>query len=283
MISKEYAFHAPRGLDEALTLLARHGDDAKLLGGGMSLVPMMTLGLVEPEVVISLNHLRGLDHVTDDGRVVRIGGLVRHETVRTHAAVRESFPCLAEAAAFIGDVQVRHRGTIGGSLAHADPAADYLPVMHVLGARIRVRSAAGERVLEARDFFVGLMQTALRPDEILTEVELPKPPAGTGTSYQRLHRIEGNFAIVGAAAAVGPGRRSGRVALGGLGPRTLTIELGDRLALGAGEDVLEAIAEEAFAASADAFADLHGDVEYRRAMARVYAKRVVRTAAERAR
>jgi carbon-monoxide dehydrogenase medium subunit len=279
MISKEYSFHAPKKLEEALSLLARHGDDAKVLGGGMSLVPVMTLGLMQPEVVVSLNHIPDLDYVKDDGTTIRIGALTRHEKVRTDPIVQRSFPVLSQAASFIGDVQVRHRGTIGGSLAHADPAADYLPVMLVLDAQFRLQSAKGERVVKASDFFKGLMQTVLQPAELLTEVQIPKLKEGAGSSYQRLHRVEGNFAIVSAAAVVEKGFASARVALGGVGPRPVLVDVTRRLTKGLSDDALRGISDDAFDASYEAYGDLNGDSEYRRAMARVYAQRVIRAAA----
>ena len=279
MISKEYAFHAPKRLEEALALLARLGDDAKVLAGGMSLVPVMTLGLIQPDAVVSLNHVEGLDYVRDDGRAITIGAMTRHETVRTDAAIARSFPLLTQAAAFIGDVQVRHRGTIGGSLAHADPAADYLPVMLVLGAEVRLRSANGERTVAATDFFKGLMQTALQPGELVTEIRIPKLADGAGTSYQRLHRVEGNFAIVSAAAVIEKGSASGRLAIGGVGPQPVLLDVTQRLAKGVNDEALSGIADDAFAASAEAYGDLSGDVDYRRAMARVYAQRAIRAAA----
>ena len=279
MISKEYSFHAPKKLEEALSLLARHGDDAKVLGGGMSLVPVMTLGLMQPEVVVSLNHVPGLDYVKEDGSTIRIGALTRHEKIRTDSVVQRNFPLLSQAASFIGDVQVRHRGTIGGSLAHADPAADYLPVMLVLGAQFRLQSAKGERIVKAGDFFKGLMQTVLQPAELLTEVQIPKLKDGAGSSYQRLHRVEGNFAIVNAAAVVEKGFASARVALGGVGPKPVLMDVSRRLTKGLSDDALQGISNDAFDASYEAYGDLNGDSEYRRAMARVYTQRVIRAAA----
>jgi carbon-monoxide dehydrogenase medium subunit len=276
MISKEYAFHAPKKLDDVLTLLAKHRDEAKVLAGGMSLVPMMTLGLVEPDVVISLNHLDDLDYVSDDDDAVRIGALTRHHRVRADPLIARHFPLLSQAAALIGDVQIRHRGTIGGSLAHADPAADYVPVMLALRAEIRLQSAKGERRVKAADFFKGLLETALETDELLTEVRIPKLAVGAGSSYQRLHRVEGNFAIVSAAAVVEKG--SARLALSGVGPKAVLVDVTKQLAKGLDEAALRAVSDGAYAASSEAYGDLNGDVDYRRAMVRVYAERVIRAA-----
>lgn len=281
MISREFSFHAPKTLSEALSLLDRHGDEAKILSGGMSLVPVMTLGLVQPGAIISLNHVSGLDSVREDGNLLRIGGMVRHKQVMSDPLIKKHCPILAEAASGIGDVQVRHRGTIGGSLAHADPAADYVPVSMVVGAQVRLQSSKGERVVKATDFYKGLMQTALQDGEILTEIQVPKLAAGTGSAYLRLHRVEGNFAIVAAAAVIEAGFKSARVGLAGIGPKALVIDVSKRLAKGVNDEALRGVSDDAYAASAEAYGDLNGDAAYRRAMARVYAQRAVQAAAGR--
>ncbi|MGD9763961.1 MAG: xanthine dehydrogenase family protein subunit M [Candidatus Binatia bacterium] len=281
MISKEFSFHAPKSLNDAFGLLERHGDDAKVLAGGMSLMPVMTLGLLQPEVVISLNHVPGLDYVREDGDKLRIGALTRHHTVLNDPLIKKHCPVLSEAAALIGDVQVRHRGTIGGSLAHADPAADYIPVMLVTNAQFKLQSSKGERTVKATDFFKDLMQTALKAGELLTEIEIPKAPAGSGSAYVRLHRVEGNFAIVAAAAVIDSGFKSARVAIGGVGPKAVLMDVSKRLAKGVNDEALRGVSDDAYAASGEAYGDLNGDATYRRAMARVYAQRAVRAAASR--
>jgi carbon-monoxide dehydrogenase medium subunit len=279
MITKEYPFHAPRTLEEAFRLLQRYGEDAKLLAGGMSLVPLMTLGLAQPEAVISLNHLRDLDYVREDGECLRIGAMTRHDGIRTHALVRQHCPVLAEAAGCIGDPQIRHRGTIGGSLAHADPAADYPPVMLAANALFRIRSLDEERTVAAKDFFKGLMRTDLERGEIFAEVILPKMAPGTGSAYRRLHWVEGGFAIVASAAVIEPGFKAARIGLSGVGPHAVLVDASRHLGSGPTDEALEAIAAEVLAASADAYGDLKGDAEYRREMAKVYAKRAIRAAA----
>ncbi len=269
MIANEYVYHRPRERAEVLALLAELGFDAKLMAGGMSLVPVMGLGLIAPEALISLNHVAGLDGVEDRGDHLRLGAMTRHATVAADPAVREHAPLFAAAAACIGDVQIRNRGTLGGSLAHADPAADYLPVALVCGARLVVEREGETRTVDASDFFYGLMTTALAAEELLVAVEIPKTPADTRVAYQRLHRVEGSFPIVSAAAAAA-GDGSLRLALGGVGPGPVSVDLG-----GARADDLERVSDAAYEASRDAFGDLNGDADYRRAMARVYAKRVV--------
>jgi len=279
MISQEFEFHAPKQLSEALNLLRRYGDDAKVLAGGMSLVPLMTLGLLQPKVIVSFNHIRELDYVNEDKTMLRIGAMTRHATIRSHPLISRHCPLLAEAASYVGDVQVRNRGTIGGSLAHADPAADYPPVMLATGAQVKLQSAKGERVVKMRDFLKGLMQTDLQAGELLTEIQIPKLADGCGSSYQRLHRVEGNFAIVNAAAVIEKGFKTARLALGGVGETAVLVDLSKRLSKGASDEALRGVSDDAYAASHDAYGDLNGDADYRKAMARVYAQRVVKAAA----
>jgi carbon-monoxide dehydrogenase medium subunit len=281
MISQEFEFHAPKQLSEALNLLQRYGDDAKVLAGGMSLVPLMTLGLLQPKVVVSFNHIRELDYVNEDKNMLRIGAMTRHSTIKSHQLIARHCPLLAEAASYVGDVQVRHRGTIGGSVAHADPAADYPPVMLVTGAQVKLQSAKSERIVKMTAFLKGLMQTDLQPGELLTEIQIPKLPEGSGSSYQRLHRVEGNFAIVNAAMVIEKGFKSARLGLGGVGETAIMVDVTKRLAKGVNDEALRGVSDDAYAASHDAYGDLNGDADYRKAMARVYTQRVVKAAASR--
>jgi carbon-monoxide dehydrogenase medium subunit len=269
MISQEFEFHAPPTVAEALTLLAANAADGKALAGGMSLVPAMNLGIARPTAVISLNRVGELDYVRDDGDVVRIGAMTRHARIESDAVIAESFPLLARSAAVIGDVQVRNRGTIGGSVAHADPAADYLPVMLALGATFKVASSNGARAIGARDFFQGVMATALAPDELLVEIELPKLSAATGTAYLRLARLEGSFPLANAAAVVDGGPAV--VAVGGTTAAPFVVEIDDPEAL---DDVEATVSE----AASGAFGDLAATADYRRAMAGIYARRAVEQA-----
>jgi carbon-monoxide dehydrogenase medium subunit len=279
MITTEIQFHAPRTAAEALALLAQHGDDAKLLGGGMSLVPTMNLGLARPEILISLNHVTELAYVTDRGAEVAIGGRTRHRDVVASPVIAAGCAVLAEAGRHVGDVQVRNRGTIGGSIAHADPAADYLPVLAVLDATIVARSARAERAIPAADFFVDIMFTALEPDELVAEVRVPKLGPGTGAAYRRLARVEGTFAIANAAAVVGPDRV--RVAIGGIGPRPVVVDLTEVTGGQVTASSLDAVAPVVRDAVGEPYGDLNGDPEYRREMAVVFARRALQAAAER--
>lgn len=280
MITEEITFHAPREVDEALGLLAELGDDAKILAGGMSLVPTMNLGLARPATLISLNHVEGLSGIREDGGDLRLGAMVRHARVVTDPLIALHAPLLAEAATLVGDPQVRNRGTLGGSVAHADPAADYLPSLVALGASFVVRSATGERTLPADEFFVNVMQTALEPNELLVEIVVPKAKPGATFAYRRLSRVEGSFAIVNAAAAIEPDGRSGRVAIGGIEAKPVVVDLAglidaDRAAS------LARVRTAAVEAAAGSFADLNASVEYRQAMAGVFASRAVGAALDR--
>jgi carbon-monoxide dehydrogenase medium subunit len=279
VITQEFDFHAPTAVDEVLGLLADHGEDAKLLAGGMSLMPTMNLGLARPTRVISLNHVDGLGGIREDGPNLRIGAMTRHAQVARDPLVATHAPALREAAALVGDPQVRNRGTFGGSLAHADPAADYLPVMAVLGGSLVIRSSRGERTVPAKEFFVDVLQTALEPDELLVEVIVPRLAEGDGSAYRRLARVEGSFAIVSAAGLVRAGRATGLVAIGGVAGQPVVVDVSSEIAEGATPEALAAVSSAVESACVGAFADLSGDSEYRQAMAGVYARRVIEAAA----
>ena len=208
----------------------------------------------------------------DAGDHLRIGGLVRHHVIEAHPLVREHVPALAQAAAVIADVQVRHRGTIGGSVAHADPSADYLPVLVALDATVELASASGRREVKAREFFLDVMLTALALDEIVVGLRVPKVPAGAGSAYVRLARVEGSFAIA-CAAAVAVGDRVS-VGIGGAVPTPVHVDV----TCDGSDASLDAAAELAFQACEDAYGDLNGSSDYRRAMARVYARRAIQQA-----
>jgi carbon-monoxide dehydrogenase medium subunit len=275
MLAADFEFHTPSDLAEALRLLADKGPGAKVLAGGMSMVPTVNLGLLRPECVVSLNHVAGLDSVDDSGDELRIGALVRHARVAADPAIRSHAPALAAAASVIGDVQVRNRGTIGGSVAHADPAADYLPVLVAFDATIVLQGPNGSREVPAREFFLDVMLTALSADEIVSEVRVPKLPSGGGSAYARLARVEGSFAIVNAAAVVDGARCA--IGIGGAVPAPVVVELESAEA---DETTLERVATAAREACADAYDDLSGSADYRRAMAGVYARRAVAHALE---
>jgi CO/xanthine dehydrogenase FAD-binding subunit len=259
--------------------MREHGSSCRPLAGGMTLVPVMTLGLAQPGTVVSLNHVRELDGVEECGSALRIGAMTRHATLAQHPLVLQHAPLLACAARGIGDVQVRHRGTLGGSLAHAEPAADYLCATATLGARFLLQKEGRERWLDAAEFFVDVMTTALEADELLTAVEIPKQATGSGHAHRSLRRVEGAFPIVLASAQIAPGFAAARLGLGGVGPRPVVLDVGDLVQGGVTSAALEGIGARAYDAAVHALSDLNGGSEYRRAMARVYARRALEEAA----
>jgi len=280
LISIEIDFSSPDTLPGVLEILAEHGDDVTVLSGGMSLLPMMNLGLANPDRVVSVNRVGALCSVSDNGDELVIGSRVTHAQLAGDQLIARHCPALAAAAARIGDVQVRNRGTIGGSVSHADPSADYLPALLASGADIVLEStAAGRRRVPAAAFFVDLMLTARQPTELVTEIRVPKLPPGWGAAYVRFARVEGSFAIVNAAAVLparGPG---GALALGGVGPRPAAADITGLGESGWDDAAVAAAGDAAFEASANASDDLMSDAEYKREMARVHARRVVRAAA----
>jgi aerobic carbon-monoxide dehydrogenase medium subunit len=272
MISHEFEFLTPTSIQEALGLLGHHGEEAKVLAGGMSLLPMMNLGLVEPQVVVSLNHIPDWDYANEDGQSLRLGAMVRHHQIASSALVTRLCPPLAQAAAVIGDVQVRHRGTLGGSLAHADPAADYLPVMAAVDAQLKIVGPTGERTMSAYDFVLDVMTTALQPGELITEVLVPSQPSNSRSAYLRFARVEGSFPIVNAAAVVGVSAAA--VALGGVVSRPI------RFSVSADFERKREDAFELLDKAADiACEEIYGTgADYRQSLARTYAHRAVRQA-----
>ena len=280
-------YQRARDSEEAVDLLSEHGYEAKLLAGGQSLVPLMSYRLVQPGVLIDLNPATDLDHVGEDNGHLVIGSMTRQRTVETSALVRDRLPVLAEALRHVGHVTIRNRGTIGGSLAHADPAAELPVVLLALDGKVVVQGSAGTRTIAAGDLFVGPMTTALEPTEILTSVRIPRPDAGTGASIVELARRHGDFAIVIAMALVhldGSGRCDmARIALGGVEAAPARMNAAESGLLGAEPSgaAIEAAADAA-AAGVDPIGDIHASESYRRDMTRVFVKRALAQAVERA-
>lgn len=271
MIPVAFDYVRAASTEEALGLLAEHGDEAKLLAGGHSLLPLMKLRLATPSVVVDVGRLEELDGIEDAGDHLAIGALTRHRALETSDLVGEHVPLLRRAASQVGDPQVRHLGTIGGSLAHGDPASDLPAVVLALAGTLVAQGPAGRREIPASDFFTGFLETALRPDEMLVEVRLPKT-AGSGWSFQKLQRRAQDWAIVGVAALAGPAPRVALVNMGSTPLRAAAVE--EALVAGA-------TAEDA-AAHADAGtsppSDLHGSDAYRRHVARVLVRRALEEA-----
>jgi carbon-monoxide dehydrogenase medium subunit len=287
MIPAAFEYHAPRSLDDALRLVERHGDEAKLLAGGHSLLPLMKLRLASPRFIIDLGKIRGLSYIRAENGQISIGAMTTHALVESSALLLEKCPLLPETVAQIADVQVRNRGTIGGSLAHADPAADYPASILALDAEIVALSSAGTRTIPATEFFVDLLTTQLRPGEILTEIRVPVLAARTGTAYQKLHQPASGFAIVGAAARVALSRNGKiedvAVGITGLGAKAYRATAVERaLRNKAISPKLLADAARHAARGVDPLSDIHASAEYRREMAAVYARRALERAIARA-
>jgi aerobic carbon-monoxide dehydrogenase medium subunit len=274
MIPAPFDYQRAGSVDEAIDLLASNGDDAKLLAGGHSLLPLMKLRLAQPTVLVDIGRIGDLSYVEDGGGTVRIGSLTRHHDVASSDLVREQVPLLAEVAGQIGDPQVRHRGTIGGSIAHGDPASDLPAVLLALRGTLVVRGPGGEREIAADDFFTGFLETALAPDEVMTEIRVPAVP-GVGWAFEKFNRRSQDWAIVGVAAALtngsgGPG--VGLINMGSAPLRAAGVE--DALRSGSGAADAAARADE----GTEPPGDLNASSEYRRHLAQVLVRRTLERA-----
>lgn len=280
MIPAEFAYVRPGSVDEAVAALGEHGDDAKVMAGGQSLIPLLRLRLSYPDVVVDVGRVAELAGVREDGDHIVIGAMTTHHDVMHDDLVRRHAGLLAQATGTVADPAVRHRGTFGGSLAHADPAGDLPAVALALGAEMVVAGSGGRRTVAAGDFFVDYLQTAIEPDELLVEVRVPKHE-GWGFRYEKFHRVAQSWAIVGVAAAV---RRSNgsiaeaRVALTNMGPTPVRAAAVEQALAGAATDaVADAAAHAADGTSAPS--DLNGKSDYRDHLARVLTRRAVLAAA----
>jgi carbon-monoxide dehydrogenase medium subunit len=284
MIAQEFNYSAPATLQEALGLLAE--GDAKVLAGGMSLIPLMKLRLAVPEHLVDLSRIPELNFIREDGGAIHIGALATHFQLETSPTLRSRCPLLAEAAGHIGDVQVRNVGTLGGSIAHADPAADYPASLFALEAMVRLVGKDSDRTVPIGDFLLDTFTTALEPGEIIAEVIVPAEGAGAGVSYQKMVQPASGFAIVGVAARIGKssGRVStARVGVTGLSPRPFRAANVEKLLEGTGgslADVQKAAA--VVADGAEANSDLHASADYRKHLARVYTARALTAALSKA-
>lgn len=279
MIPQTFEYTAPKTLDEAVALA---GSGAKLLAGGMSLIPMMKLRLAAPEHLVDLGRIKDLNYIREEGGALHIGATATHYSVESSALIQAKCPLLAETAAAIGDVQVRNMGTMGGSVAHADPSADYPAALQALEAKVVIRGAKGERTVSAADFFVDSFTTTLEPGEIIREIVVPVEEAGTGTSYQKNVQPASGFAIVGVAVRI---RRSGgkialaRIGVTGLsniGYRATAAEKAIEGTAGSAEDIAKAAA--LVSQGADANSDLYASADYRKHLTAVYAARAINAA-----
>ena len=271
MIPQNFEYSTPASLKEALTLLSN--TDAKILAGGMSLIPMMKLRLATPERLVDLSRVPGLTGITENAGSIHIGAMTTHHEIEDSALLRARCPLLAQAASSIGDVQVRNMGTIGGSVAHADPSADYPASLLALEAKVRLVSAKSDRTISLEDFLVDTMTTALEPGEILQEVIVPVEQAGVGVSYRKMAQPASGFAIVGVAARAGKGfARVGVTGLSGKAYRARNVE---KVLLETG-DIAKAAA--VVGDGVDANSDLFASADYRTHMAQVYTARALKQA-----
>jgi aerobic carbon-monoxide dehydrogenase medium subunit len=287
MIPPAFHYHRPKSVPAAIRLLQQHGADAKVLAGGQSLLPLMKMRISAPEHLVDVTRIPVLARVRFVDGLLRVGATATHRTIEASSVVRRRAPVLAETAATIGDLQIRNLGTMGGSLAHADPAADYPAAVLALEAEIIVTGPSGERAIPAAEFFRGIMTTAVEPDEMLTEVRVSEAVAGSGQAYVKIANPASGFALAGVAASVtldGVGRctlaRIGITGVASVAFRPRAVEdavIGEMLT----DDVIERAAARA-ATGVDAIDDLHASADYRRRLARVLTRRALGLARDRA-
>ena len=271
MIPAAFDFAVASSADEAISLLGEHGDEAKLIAGGHSLIPLLKFRLAAPSVLIDIARIEDLSYIRDGGDHVAIGAMSTHRSVQTSDVLAEHAPMLSHVAGQVGDPSVRHKGTLGGSLAHGDPASDLPAALLALGGSVVAKGPGGERVIEASDFFTGFLETALAPDELLTEVRVPKQ-AGAGWSYQKFNRRAQDWAIVAAAVTLGDDARCALVNMAHTPVRSSAVEAA--LAGGANATDAGAVAGDGMSPPED----LNGDAEYRTALAGVLVERAVAAA-----
>lgn len=287
MIPNSFDYVAAKSLDEALSLLGKHKDDAKLLAGGHSLVPAMKLRLAQPQMLIDISRIKELAYIREDGGQIRIGSTTTHYQIESSDLLKRVCPLLPETATHLGDVQVRNKGTIGGSLAHADPAADWPAAVIAVDAEIVVAGSKGERVIKADKFFTSLFTTALEQDEILREVRFNVPKGRTGQSYKKFRHPASGFAVVGVAVSLtvdGSGKcQSAGVGITGASPHPYRASGVENALKGSALNGKSLSAAAAHATDGvDANTDLFASGEYRRHLAEVYTRRAIETAAARA-
>jgi carbon-monoxide dehydrogenase medium subunit len=286
MIPNNFEYFAPTSINEALKLLDKHGDDCKILSGGHSLIPVLKLRLAAPAVIVDIGRIKELKQIKIEKGTIRIGANTTHAEIAKSAELTQNCPLLVETAAQIGDQQVRNRGTLGGSLTHADPAADWPAAILALNGEIVARSSKGERVIKASDFFVDIMTSAVDPQEIVTEVRIPKPAQPKAAVYLKVPQSASGFAVVGVAAQLKlKDGKCEEVSIGvtGLAPRAFRAKSVEDALRGKtlDEATVSAATSKADADALDALEDIHASGDYRRHLARVYAKRAVQTAATR--
>ena len=287
MIPANFDYIAAKSLEEAVTLLAKHKDDAKLLAGGHSLLPAMKLRLMQPKVLIDIGRIKDLSYIREEGGQIRIGAMTTHFQVETSDVLRRACPLLPETATNLGDIQVRNKGTIGGSVAHADPAADWPAAILALDAEIVAVGPKGDRVIKAADFFVDMLTTSLQPGEVLREIRITPPKGKVGQCYVKVRQPASGFALVGIAVNLmvdGAGKcQSAAVGITGVSAKPYRASKVESALKGAALDAKSLAAAAAHAADGvDVNSDLFASSEYRKHLAQVYTRRALETAASRA-
>ena len=286
---KDFEYLAPKTVEEALSLLSQHKDEAKIIAGGQSLLIPMRQGLVAPEYLIDIKGISALDYINyDNGDGLRIGALTAHRDIEKSPIIKEHFRVLSEMEQNLATVQTRNWGTIGGNLCHGDPAGDPAPVFIALKAKLKLSRLGQERIIDMEDFSKDYLEVALEPDEILTEIQVPTPPSNTGTAYDKLAPQKGDMGIVGVAASItlSPGDgvcHDARIAISNAASVPLRAKQAESLLIGKViNDDLLIEAGEAASTEADPPSDVHGSAEYRREMIKVFVRRVAKKAIERA-
>ncbi|WP_044894385.1 FAD binding domain-containing protein [Bacillus alveayuensis] len=284
-------YYNPSNLEECLNLLHEYGDQAKIIAGGQSLLPMLKLRMVEAPIIIDINRVLELQEFgerfhKDGKRFLKIGALTRHKTLASHPLILARYSAISDAAKYIGDVQIRNRGTIGGSLVHADPAADLPVPILALDATLRILSKDGERTYSAEDFFLGLMMTVVEDNEILVSIEIPSPQPGTGTAYSKHALVFGDFAVISVGASVtlqGDVCRTSRIYVGGVNPRPQRAVNTEEFLNGKTitSEILQQ-ASEIISEEIEVETDMRASATYRKVLLRQYGFKVISKAIQRA-
>ena len=286
MIAQSFQYESPGTIAEAISLLQKYGDEAKILSGGHSLIPMMKLRFASPGYLIDINNIKGLSHINEENGVIKIGALTREAEIEHSELLKKYFPIFGDVTKLIADPQVRNRGTVGGNLAHGDAANDHPAAMLALRANIVITGPEGDRTVPIDEFFFGFYTTAIQQNEILTEIQIPIPPAGTGSAYHKLERKVGDYATAGVAVQLTLDKNgictAAGIGLTNVNPVPLRASRSEEALIG--KPITDAsVAEAAKYASEDCSpsSDLRGSEEYKRAMVAVLVKRMIHKAVDR--
>lgn len=283
-----FEYHSPSSLEEVLRLKSQHGEEAKLLAGGQSLVPAMNFRVVQPAMLVDLNRVAELSYIREDGNVIRIGSMARERHLEFDTSIKKHTPLLHEAVPFIAHPQIRNRGTIGGSIVHADPAAELPMLMVTLSARLKASNSAGERWIEAKDFFAGMFTTALEPDEILVEIELPFAEKNTGWSFMEVAPRAGDYAMMGVAALVtldDAGKcTSAKLVYLNAGDGPVDAVEGAKSLMGEtmNDEIIESVALHASEKEINPFGNMHASIDFQKHLAKTLTQKALKQAYQRA-